>query len=83
MGTVVPSLSLEAIAIDFPGEPMDGRGMQWSGCRRMRRCWTSLMQNMALVMKTAASLPTNVSDTAKKAPDDALAEEHHRLMEVA
>lgn len=41
------------------------------------------MQNMALVMKTAASLPTNVSDTAKKAPDDALAEEHHRLMEVA
>jgi hypothetical protein len=77
----VPSLSLEAIVIGFPGEPMDGRGMKWSGYREMRRCWTSRMLSMALVTKIAASLPMNVPDTATKAPDDAL-EEEHRLMEA-
>lgn len=68
--------------IGFPSEPMDGRGMKWSDYREMRRCWTALMLSMALVMKIAASLPMNVADTATKAPDDALEEEHHHLVEV-
>jgi hypothetical protein len=79
---LVLSLSLEAIVIGFPGERMDGREMEWSGYREMRRCWTSPMLSMALVMKTAASLRMSVPDTATKAPHDALAEEHHHLVEV-